>query len=78
MGLEEIVTILTHNDNILDQFIINRPQQFVVQVAPSLVKTKHTALIINSKADCVQTVARPQRTTVTIFDCTPLVSYLLR
>ena len=76
-GLEQIANIPTHNDNILDQFIINRPDLFVVQVAQSLVKTKHKALIINLKADCVQAVARPQRTTVTIFDYTPLVSFLL-
>ena len=46
-----------HNDNILDQFITNRPDQFVIQVAQPLVKTKQKALIINSKADCIQAVA---------------------
>ena len=78
MGLELIVNILTHNDNILDPFITNRSDQFVIQVAQSLVKTKHKVLIINSKVDCVQAVAQPQRTTVTIFDYTSLVSCLLR
>ena len=77
-GLEQIVNIPTHNDNILDQFITNTPDQFVVQFAQSLVNTKHKALIINSKADWAQAVACPQRTTITIFDYTPLISCLLR
>ena len=62
LGLEQIVNIPIHNDNISDQFNTNRPDQFVVQVAQLLVKTKHKALIINSKADCVQAVSRPQHT----------------
>ena len=44
----------------------------------ALLKPKHKALFVNSKADCVQAVVRPQRTTVTIFDYTPLVYCLLR
>ena len=67
----------THNDNILDQFINNRSDQFVLQVAQSLVKTKQKAFIINSKANCVQAVSRSQCTTVTIVDNTLLVSFLL-
>ena len=68
MRLKQIADIPTYNYNTLDQFIINRPDQLVVLVAQSLVKTKHTALIINSKADYAQTVARHQRITVTILD----------
>ena len=78
LRFEQILTIPTHNDNILDQFLTNRPDQFVAQVAPSLVQSKHKALIINSKADCVRAVARPQRTAVTFFDYPPLVSCSLR
>ena len=73
-----LVQIPTHTNNILDQFVTNRPDQFVVQVAQSLVKTKHKALIVNSRADCVKVVGRPQRTKVTVLDYTPLVSCLLR
>ena len=36
LGLEQIVNFPMHNDNILDQFITNRPDQFVVQVAQRL------------------------------------------
>ena len=51
-GLDQIVNVPTHNDNILHQFLTNRPDLFTVQVAQSLIKTKHKALIINSKLDC--------------------------
>ena len=43
LGLEQIVTIPMHNDNILDQFVTNIPNQLVVQVAQSLVKAKQSA-----------------------------------
>ena len=49
-----------------------------MQVAHSLVKTKHKALIINSKADCVPANSRPQRATIEICNYTPLTSCLLR
>ena len=58
-GLEQIVKVPTYNKNILDQFITNRPDLFNVQVAHSLIKTKHKARIINSKADCIQANSRP-------------------
>ena len=51
---------------------------FCVQVVQSLVKTKHTALIVNSKSDNVQPVPRPQRTTLKLLQYTPLVACLLR
>ena len=66
LGLVQIVNIPTHNNNIFDQFITNSPDQFVVQVAQLLVKTKHEALIVNSRADCVKVVSRPQRTKITV------------
>ena len=46
-----------------------------MQVAQYVVKTKHKALVINSKADCVQAYSRPQRATIEIFNYT---SCLLR
>ena len=73
-GLEQIVKVPTHNKNILDQFITNRPGLFNVQVAQSLVETEHKALIINSKADCVQANLHPQRPTIEICNHTPLTS----
>ena len=57
-GLDQIVNVATHIDNILDQFITNRLDLFVVQVAQSLVKTKHKALIVNSKAKCAHAMLR--------------------
>ena len=58
-GLDQIVNLPTDNNNILDQFLTNRPDLFTVQVVQSLVKTKHKALIINSKLDCAKAVQRP-------------------
>ena len=77
-GLEQIVKVPTHNKHILDQFITNRPDLFNVHVAQSLVKTKHKALIIISKADCVQANSHPQRAMIEICNYTPLTSCLLR
>ena len=57
-----------------DQFLTNRPDLFIVQ---SLVKTKHKALIINSKLDCAKAVQRPQRTIVKLLEYTPVVCYYL-
>ena len=62
-GLEQIIKVPTHK-NIIDQFITNRPDLFNVQVAQSLVKTKHKAIIINSKTDCVQANSRRQCATI--------------
>ena len=77
-GLDQIVNVATHNDNILDQFITNRLDLFVVQVAQSLVKTKHKALIVNSKAECAHAMLRPSRTIVQLWSYTPTAASLLR
>ena len=74
-GLDQIVNVPTHNNNILDKFITNRPDMFVVQVMQSLVKTKHKALIVNSKAECVQDVARPGRTVVQLWHYPPAAMF---
>ena len=77
--VNEIVNVATHNDNILDQFITNRSDLFVVQVAQSLVKTKHKALIeINLKAECAHAMPRPSRTIVQLWNYTPMAASLLR
>ena len=76
-GLDQIVNVPTHNNNILDKFITNRPDMFVVQVMQSLIKTKHKALIVNFKADCVQDVPRPGRTVVQLWDDTSAATCLL-
>ena len=52
--------------------------RFVVQVAQSLVKTKHKALIINSKAECAHAMLRPSRTIVHLWNYTPTAASLLR
>ena len=48
-----------------------------MEVIQSLVKIKHKALIINSKADCIQANSRPQRATIEICNYTLLTSRLL-
>ena len=58
-------------------FLTNRLDLFSVQVAQSLVKTKHKTLIINSKY-CAKAVKRLQRTTVKLLDYTPVVYCYLR
>ena len=70
-GLDQIVNVATHNENILDNFITNKPDLCVVQVAQSLVKTKHKALIVNSKAECAHAMPRPSRTFVQLWNYTP-------
>ena len=55
-----------------------RHDLFNVHVTQSLVKTKHKALIIYSKPDCVQANSRPQHATIEICNFTPLTSCLLR
>ena len=38
----------THNNNILDKFLTNRPDLFDIQVMQSLIKMKHKAVVINT------------------------------
>ena len=76
--LGQIVNVPTHNNNILDQFLTNRPDLFTVEALQSSVKTRNKSLIINSKLDCAKAVQCPQRTTVKLLDYTPVVCCYLR
>ena len=48
LGFEQLVQMPTHNSNILDKFLTNRPDLFDIQVVQSLIKTKHKAVVINT------------------------------
>ena len=47
LGFVQIIIIPTHENNITEKFITNRPDLFSVQVMQSLAKTKHKAVLVN-------------------------------
>jgi len=69
-GLTLIVHDITHGKKILDKVFINCPDLFVASVYKSLLKTKHSAVLINSGAQSSSTViTRPtKRKQVKVYD----------
>ena len=79
LRLHQSVNVSTHNTNILDVLIANRPDLLRVHVWQSLIKTKHKALIVNAnslKAESVQRGSRRRR--VQVWDYKPLSASFLR
>ena len=77
LGLDQVVNNPIHNNNILDVFLTNRPDLFIVQVGQSLIKTKHDALIVNSRTDCTDSTQRTKCHRVQILNYNLVLSYLL-
>lgn len=48
LGLKQIVTQATHGKNILDKIFVNRPDMFEATTHKSLIKTKHSSIIVSS------------------------------
>ena len=51
LGLTQLVKDPTHCGNILDKAFVNRPDLFDVTVVKSLIKTKHSALLISNNVN---------------------------
>ena len=76
LGLDQIVNNPTHNNNILDVFITNRPDLCDVQVGQSFIKTEHKALIVNSRIDCNAAKQRTLRRRVQVLNYNPVAANL--
>ena len=68
-GLSQIVSDVTHGNNILDKVYVNRPDLYCTMVVRSLLKTKHCAVLVhpNDKPICLPT-AVPKRRKVEFHD----------
>ena len=58
LGFMQIINTPTHNQNIINKFITNRPDLYSVQAMQSLVKAKHKAFLVNcdKPADNIRSV----------------------
>jgi hypothetical protein len=68
LGLKQIVNTPTHCANMLDKVFVNIPDLFNVSVVKSLIKTKHSALLISTNPDNMQPCPEKKRTKVLLYD----------
>ena len=79
LRLHQSVIVSTHNTNILDVLIANRPDLLRVHVLQSLIKTKHKALIVNANSLKAESSMRgSRRRRVQVCDYKPLSASFLR
>ena len=63
-GLHQLVTDVTHGNNVLDEVFINRPDIYSTIVLRSLLKTKHSAVLVRPVIDrqiCNRVVAKRKK-----------------
>lgn len=63
-GLHQLVTDVTHGNNVLDKVFINRPDIYSTIVLRSLLKTKHSAVLVRPVIDrqiCNKVVAKRKK-----------------
>jgi len=68
-GLHQLVTDVTHGNNVLDKVFINRPDIYSTTVLCSLLKTKHSAVLVRPVIDrqiCNRVVAKRKK--VSLYD----------
>jgi len=68
-GLTQLVCTATHGNKVLDKIFTNRPDLFTAVVCKSLVKTKHSAVIVGPDRCFTMNTGRScNRTVVSIYD----------
>jgi len=68
-GLTQLVCTATHGNKVLDKILTNRPDLFTAVVCKSLVKTKHSAVIVGPDRCFTMNTGRScNRTVVSIYD----------